>query len=308
MPSTDTILLVDDDPSTIHVVGRMLVGLGQLRFATSGRGALQQLRSTPVDLVLLDAEMPGMDGYEVCAAMQADPDIAGTPVIFVTAHGAQEFELKGLETGAADFIVKPISEPLLLARVRTQLRIKRLTDELRSLATMDALTGVANRRSFDAALANEWRRCSRDRVPLGLLLVDVDHFKRFNDRLGHPAGDACLRAVAQALAAALQRPGDLAARYGGEEFALLLPGTSADGLRHVAERVLNGIAALGIPHPDSDCSACVSVSIGGECVLPGEAGRLPEQLIAAADRALYAAKAEGRARARLATARPLGTT
>lgn len=143
-----SILLVDDNPGLIQVMGRMLSGLALLRFATDGSAALRQMRDSAPDLVLLDAEMPGLSGFEVCQAMQADPALKTIPVIFVTGHGAVDFELKGLELGAVDFISKPISEPLLVARVKTQLRIKRLTDELREVATMDALTRLANRAQF----------------------------------------------------------------------------------------------------------------------------------------------------------------
>lgn len=308
-----TILLVDDNPGAIQLMGRLVSGLGQLRFATSGAAALEQMKRAAPDLVLLDAEMPGMSGYQLCGAMKAQPALANVPVIFVTAQSGPQFELKGLELGAVDFIGKPISEPLLLARVKTQLRIKRLTDELRNIATIDALTELRNRRSFEELLREEWSRCLRAGEPISLLMVDVDHFKKFNDHYGHPAGDGCLRTVAQVLAAATQRPGDVAARYGGEEFALLLPNTPRAGAEHLAHRLLAAIEQLGMPHEASATAAHVTVSVGLGCCDHESASwadaasrdssfvnSLPytvTELVSSADKALYSAKRAGRAQA-----------
>lgn len=305
------ILLVDDNPGMIQVMARILSGLGQLRFATNGAAALQQAREMVPDLIMLDAEMPGMNGYQVCEALKADPVLADIPVIFVTGHSGQDHELKGLEIGAVDFLAKPISEPLLLARVRTQLRVKHLTDELRRIGTVDALTETMNRRAFDDALAREWKRSLRTHQPISLLMVDVDHFKLYNDTYGHPAGDVGLRSVAHALKSASQRPDDVVARYGGEEFALLLPNTPREGAEHLAHRVLGSVAALKMPHSASPTSDHLTVSIGVSSLdhhcpswaRPSEesrsgpdlASRLPD-FVLSADKALYAAKAAGRNR------------
>jgi diguanylate cyclase (GGDEF)-like protein len=306
------ILLVDDDPGMIQLMGGVLSGIGHLRFATSGGAALQQARDVPPDLILLDAEMPGMSGFQVCEAMQADPALRDIPVIFVTGHSGAEFELKGFEIGAVDFIAKPISEPLLLARVKTQLRIKHLTDELRRIGTIDALTETLNRRSFDQALAREWRRGRRVSDPVSLLMIDVDHFKLFNDHYGHPAGDACLRSVAQALRGASMRPADVVARYGGDEFSLLLPQTPRDGAEHMAHRVLDAIERLAIPHETSPCARHITVSVGigifdqdSLCWIEASStphmatmlNRTVSDLVQSADKALYAAKRAGRAQA-----------
>ncbi len=287
------ILLVDDDRGAIELMARVLAGLGELRFATGGADALRLARLEAPDLILLDADMPGLSGYQTCAALKADAELAEVPVIFVTGHAEPAQEVAGLEAGAADFIAKPINPPLLLARVRTQLRMKHLADELRTLAVTDPLTRVANRRRFDERGALECQRAERDGQPLALLLVDVDHFKRFNDRYGHPAGDAILQQVAQALAGCAQRPADLAARIGGEEFALLLPQADGAGAQVVAQRVLEAVRSLHIEHADSPTGPVLSASIGLACRAAGEA--LPA-LQAAADAALYAAKAGGRDR------------
>lgn len=300
------ILLVDDNPGIIQLMGRILARLGQLRFATSGALALQKLRERPPDVVLLDAEMPGMSGYEVCEQMKIDPALCDIPVIFVSAHDGHDQELRGLNLGAVDFIAKPVSEPLLLARVRTHLRVKRLNDELRRIATTDALTEVYNRRAFDEALGRESKRALRAGAPISLLLVDIDHFKLFNDRYGHPSGDACLRSVAQALCVACRRPADMVVRYGGEEFALLLPATPPDGAIRIAHRVLAAVAALDIAHATSPTAPRVSASAGIACYdhrtgepvadypADGHDRCLADELIRAADRALYEAKRAGR--------------
>lgn len=290
------LMLVDDSPSMIQVLGRMLAGTARVRFATNGAAAIEQLRRSPADLILLDAEMPGMDGFELCARLKDDPALADVPVIFVTGHSDATYELRGLDAGAVDFIAKPVSEPLLLARVRTQLRVKKLTDELRQMAAIDGLTGLANRRAFDRELQREWQRAQRDGHPLALLLIDVDHFKKYNDHYGHPAGDACLQAVAQALKSASPRAADLAARYGGEEFALLLPQTDLAGAELVARRALDAVARLALPHAASPTGPGVSISVGLSLREPGATDpSQPSTLLAQADGALYAAKAGGRA-------------
>lgn len=306
------ILLVDDNPGMIQIMARILGGIADLRFATSGPAALEQARSFPPDLILLDAEMPGMDGYAVCEALKADPALRDAAVIFVTAHSESEFELKGLEVGAVDFIAKPISEQLLLARVKTHLRMKRLTDELRHIAAIDALTEAVNRRTLDESLEREWKRGLRAGEPISVLMIDVDHFKQFNDRYGHPAGDSCLRGVSRALKSACRRPADLLARYGGEEFALLLPQTARAGAEHMAHRVLDLVEGLSIPHESSGTANHLTVSVGIGCydenstgwarpqpsVAPKtDAPRAALDLVIAADQALYTAKRAGRAQA-----------
>lgn len=302
------ILIVDDDPGTIQVLGRALAQEGQARFATNGADALKLARQSHPDVVLLDAEMPHMNGFEVCAALKADPSLADIPVIFVSSHRDEAFELAGFDVGAADFIHKPFNPRLVHSRVRAQLHFKRMSDELRKSATVDPLTGVANRRRFDTLLRQEWLRARRSNDNLALILVDVDHFKAYNDRYGHPAGDATLRNVAEALRATCLRPGDVVARIGGEEFAAVLPSTSPLGAKHVATRLLDAVEALKIRHEGSDVAKVVTISLGVASYSRSENPQSlasvsqdshdprdsPESLIAAADEALYMAKSAGR--------------
>ncbi len=300
---TPELLLVDDDPAMIQVMAKVLNGIGRLRFATSGPLALQKMAELPPDLVLLDGDMPDMDGFEVCRRMKADPALQDIPVIFVTGMSSTAEELHGLEVGASDFITKPISEPLLIARARTQLRVKALTDQLREVAATDGLTGLANRRSFDEALQREWARAQRSGRPLALLMLDVDHFKAYNDHYGHPAGDDCLRQVAQCLKGGMQRRTDMVARYGGEEFVALLPETDTPGAHGVAAGIHAQLQALALPHEASKTAPQVTVSIGIGTFGPRPQGWQadladpdPASLVKAADSALYSAKAAGRAR------------
>lgn len=313
-PTHDHLLLVDDDPGAIYLLSRILAGVASLQFATCGADALRLARESPPTLMLLDAEMPGMSGFQVCEAMKADATLSDVAVIFVTKHNEPAFEVSGFELGAADFIAKPFTPQLVLARVQAQLRVKHMADELRRIATIDGMTGVANRRLFDEVLEREWRRCRRAGDPIALLMIDVDHFKCFNDHYGHPAGDACLRSVAQALVSASSRPADLVARYGGEEFTMLLPQTPRDGAVHVAHSALEAIAALRIAHAKSPTGPQVSVSVGIACYdaqsanwftaaadarLATDHGLAAMDLMRAADIAMYAAKHAGRARATL---------
>lgn len=295
---TLSLLLVDDDPGIVQVLGRMLCGLGHLRFALSGQDAMRLARESAPDVVLVDADMPGMSGFEFCALMKADPQLAEVPVIFVSSRGEVETEVAAFAAGAADFIRKPPAAEVVMVRVRTQLRLKAMADALRRAALVDGLTGVANRRRFDEQLQSECERAMRDDEPLSLLMIDVDHFKRYNDRYGHPAGDLCLQQVATAVQGLVRRPADHVARYGGEEFAMLLPQTDLTGATHLAERVVAAVEALCIPHEGSPPRRVVTVSVG-----VASARRTPdahhtalsaEALIGAADQALYAAKAAGR--------------
>lgn len=308
---TRCILLVDDDPSAIRLMSQMLAGLAEIRFAMNGRDALRLAQECNPGVIVLDAQLPDLSGFDVCALLKAAPSTADIPIIFVTSNDAADFEVSGFDVGAADYVTKPVRPAALQARVRTQLRLSEMTSELRRLTLTDALTGVANRRRFDEGLAREWRRCRRERVPLSLMLVDVDHFKLYNDHYGHPAGDECLNRVAKLLVSACQRPADLVARYGGEEFAVVMPATDRQGARHVAGLVTSAMASARLEHLRSPTSAHVTASLGLACLDPASPAWMhwagpatgndtlddAQILVRTADQALYAAKAAGRAQA-----------
>lgn len=290
------ILIVDDAMENIQILHHALKDEHEVLFALDGATALEIAYEQAPDLILLDAVMPGMDGYAVCAALASSSELQDIPIIFVTALTQPEDETRALEAGAADFISKPFNVAVVRARVRTQLTVKRQADAMRELTMTDALTGVANRRSFNDAIDSEWRRCSRAAMPLSLIMIDIDHFKLFNDKYGHQAGDLCLQEVSAAMKHCAARPQDLLARYGGEEFILLLPQVGMDGAEVVARRILDEVRRLGIPHEASQTSPHVTVSLGISSATPPLDTSDPSALIRTADNLLYHAKRSGRNR------------
>lgn len=293
LPERPRLLLVDDQPINIHVLYEIFHAEHEVFAVTSGREALDFCQATPPDMILLDVMMPDLDGHEVCRRLKADRATADIPVIFVTAQSDPADETRALEAGGVDFITKPANPAVVRARVKTHLTLRAQTELLRQLAFLDGLTGLANRRRFDEALQTEWRHCWRRQAPLTLMMIDIDHFKRFNDRYGHQAGDACLQDVAATLKAAFGRPHDLVARYGGEEFVCLLPETDLPAGEAKARALIADVQGLAIPNDDGLDPAVVTISIGVATTMPGEAGD-PRAAMALADRALYEAKHAGR--------------
>ncbi|CCG09363.1 GGDEF domain-containing response regulator [Pararhodospirillum photometricum] len=283
------LLLVDDDEASLDLLASLVAHFGTLARARTGAEALAEVASHLPDLILLDAEIPSPNGFEVCEILKTNPLYADLPILFVTAHNAPEIETLALRLGAVDFIHKPLNPAIVRARVRTHLLLKQRTDDLHRLAIQDPLTRLANRRAFDDALDQEIRRARRNATPLSLLMLDVDYFKRYNDHYGHPKGDEALRAVAGVLARYSRRAGEMAARLGGEEFAVLLPGLSADTATLLAERIRASVIDLGLPHAFSDVAPVLSVSLGVAAYEP-EGTALTD----CADQALYAAKKAGR--------------
>ena len=196
-------------------------------------------------------------------------------------------------------------ERLLGSLVKERTReLEQANQMLARFSYLDAVTGIANRRNFDDGLELEWRRLNREPGPLSLVMIDIDHFKAFNDTYGHQKGDECLKVVAQTLRHALHRPGDLCARYGGEEFGVILPGTDAEGALGVAEALRQAVEGLAVPHSGSSVGPVVTISVGAATVIPQEGGS-GQALIEAADKALYRSKHTGRNRTTLAPGRPV---
>lgn len=251
MPRKNKILVVDDVPVNVQLLTTYLTSVGyEVVTARDGQEALDQVAATLPDLILLDVMMPKLNGFEVCERLKSDPTTRIIPVIMVTALNEIEDKIKATESGADDFVSKPFNKLELLTRVKSLLRIKQLHDELsakvrelelarerlRQLAITDGLTGLYNHRYFKEHLEQELYRASRHQSRVSVVMVDIDHFKKFNDTYGHPAGDAILRAIARLLKENIRKI-DLAARYGGEEFCLVLVETPKAAAIVVAEKV-----------------------------------------------------------------------
>lgn len=333
MEPTKVVLVVDDRPTNVEILSTLLEAQGyRVCQALSGHMALTAARTVEPDAILLDVHMPDMDGYEVCSVLKASDRTAHIPIIFLgrVKDGAEI--VRAFATGGADYLRQPLRFVEVVARIENHLSVRRwqhqlqtqaqqlqsqnlqlqqaiaealqaevnltqINQHLENLACFDSLTQVSNRRCFDERLEKEWRRCAREKVPLVLLLIDIDYFKLYNDTYGHPAGDLCLTQVSTALRRSVKRPGDVVARYGGEEFAVLLPNTTLDGGICVAHRIQEEIRKLAIVHSGSPIGRSLTLSIGASSQIPSPKG-LPSTLIDDADRALYAAKAQGRDRVR----------
>lgn len=307
--SRGTILIVEDNPLNSGILAGILKDREYtVHLAADGPSGLRIVKEHPPELVLLDIRMAGMDGYEVCRRIKAEPATADIPVIFVSALDEALDKVKAFHVGGADYVTKPFPAFEVIARVQNHLKIARLQKQLivknaeleranrmlQAMSYIDPLTGIANRRHFEEFLDQEWRRARRDSTPLALVLADVDHFKLFNDTYGHRSGDDCLKYVATEISGALHRGGDLAARYGGEEFVVVLPGTEMAGTLVVAEEMRSRVERLRILHKGSP-HRVVTVSLGLACARPGE-NDASEVLVTAADRALYRSKEAGRNR------------
>lgn len=295
------ILIVEDSATLRASMNRMVSDLGHTPlFAQSGVEALQVIGSAEFDLVIMDVEMPGLDGFETTSLMREALGERWVPIIYSTSHDSDDKVLAGIEAGGDDYLVKPISKNLLNAKLMSMQRISemhkqmtRLNEELAALSQFDGLTRLLNRRAFvekAEQCLHDVRRFSKN---CAMLMMDVDYFKPYNDNYGHLQGDECLKQIAQVLRESVNRHSDLVGRYGGEEFVVLLPDTDLAGANMVAERIISNVDARQIPHQYSSVADHITLSIGIDLVGPDNRCSL-EALFAAADKHLYQAKENGR--------------
>lgn len=294
------VLIVDDQKVMREISKSVVQQLGHLPIlAENGEQAIQQVKTNRIDMILLDVEMPGLNGFQTAKIIRENVSL-WFPIVFLSARTQPDFFVEGIQSGGDAYLYKPIVPEVLSAMIKAMERIALSQEELHQakvkmerLAHRDALTNVVNRRGFDNAIELEFEKAKADKNPLTLLLIDVDHFKAFNDNYGHQAGDECLRAVSSKMEEALCRDQDLLARYGGEEFAVILPNTNKEGALIVAERLLEKVANAAIPHAFSSCANITTVSIG-----LAELGHQQNvsELIQSTDQQLYQAKSQGRNR------------
>lgn len=295
-PIRQKILVVDDSPLNTKIMETALSEDYDVLISHNGKEALSICNSNdPPDLVLLDIIMPEIDGYEICRRLNRGVKTKDIPVIFLTSLTASRDIEFGLTLGAIDYITKPFSVPIIKAKIKNHLAVKYYQDTLKINTDVDQLTQIANRRRFDDTMTLEIKKAKRTGTILSVLLLDIDHFKFYNDTYGHLEGDTCLKKVAAALSTSLKRPKDLAARWGGEEFACLLPNTNAKGAQNVAEVLREAIQNLSISHKSSPVNEVVTVSVGVVASNPMDDNSF-DNLLKRADEALYQAKESGRNR------------
>ena len=288
----NTIMIAGDSQSLPASLTDILGDEYEILTATSGQDAVDKAKEFLPDLILLESDMPGMDGYEATEILKNSETACEIPIILITERNNDDSERKGLSSGAADFIVKPFDPVIVRFRIENQIRVQNQLRFIKMLSTIDQLTSMPNRRSFDARLDLEWNRAKRDMTQCSILLVDVDHFKIYNDTYGHLNGDAALKGTAGIIKDALKRPGDYAARWGGEEFIILLPATDMEGALGIAEKIRASVEELVISilgYLDTK----LTVSIGVNTQIPAQ-GSTIEKFIDEADKALYTAKRTGR--------------
>ena len=308
MKSQDTykVLLVDDSLFILEALRQVLIsnhggvsGIPDMNYsvitATSGQQALEKVAAERPDLILMGVIMPGMSGFDVLARLKESNDTRHIPVIIISGLTEDEDEEKGFLLGAVDYVKKPFKKAVVLARIKTHLKTIEQMRIIEQHSLMDSLTNMPNRRSLDNRMEAELGRAIRGKIPTSILMIDIDHFKKFNDTYGHRQGDLVLQAVAHTITSSLKRSSDFAARWGGEEFMTLLPNTDLKGAVVVAEHIRLAIAGGAVMSLSGSLPLKVEASIGAASFVP-VLGDTFSELIEKADKALYIAKESGRNR------------
>ncbi len=288
-----TILIVDDMTTNILILSDLLKDEYNIKVAKTGQKAIEITNSQAIDLILLDVEMPILNGYEVCKMLKDSQKTKNIPIIFVTARSGESDEEEGLNLGAIDYITKPFSKTIVKLRIRNHIKLKEKTDLLEQLSMYDGLTNIKNRRFFDEAFDKTYNEIKREKSNLALMMLDIDYFKPYNDNYGHGKGDEALKKVAQTIQKTLHRSSDLVSRYGGEEFVILLKDIDKDGLETVANNILNAIRNLKIKHNFSKIENYITASIG--VAYYDSSKDIPKiETLIKADETLYKVKDSGR--------------
>jgi two-component system, cell cycle response regulator len=282
------VLVVDDEEIICTLFAAMLghYGCYHVVTTTDGRQVMDILRREPLDVILLDMSMPAISGLDVLR--QVTQAFEELPVIIVTGHGSIEIAVESMQAGAADFVTKPVPAAVLHLRIQKALEHART----RRLASTDGLTEVYNHRTFQERLAQETARANRYSRPLSLLMIDVDHFKVYNDTYGHPQGDIVLQDLARLLRE-MSRTSDTVARYGGEEFAIILPETDSVSAQKIGQRLREQVERYPFAGKELMPGGTLTISVG---VATHASAGSKDALLQAADTALYTAKREGRNR------------
>ena len=316
------VLLVDDQLMVAEGIRRMLQSEADIEFhyCNDPKKAVETATEVKPTIILQDLIMPDIDGMTLVRSYRDRPEVKDVPVIVLSSKEDPLDKSEAFSNGASDYLVKLPDKIELIARLRAHSRsylaqqqrdeafrdlrelkkeLEEKNRELERLSTTDGLLGIANRRSFDDFFDKEWRRASREEKHLSIILIDIDHFKAFNDNYGHQGGDDCLRRVATRLKECLKRGGDKIARYGGEEFVVVLPNTNQQGAILIAEELRAGIESMNLQHEHSKVADHVTISLGVASVVPNQNLSLTK-LISMADDALYEAKEAGRNRCHIA--------
>lgn len=291
------ILVVEDSLLNQHVIQNILQDKYVLARALTARQALNIVPKFRPHLILLDIILPDADGFQVLEKLKNMDESRNIPVIIITGMDDAESEERGLILGAVDYIKKPFKHGVVGARVNTQIHIIKQMQTIEQLGMIDGLTGIFNRRAFDIQLQSEWNRATTEKTELGMIMLDIDNFKKYNDTYGHPQGDLILQSIANILKAETKHSPNLVFRYGGEEFSVILPTGGLAGAVFVAERIRHNVESTNVRSFFSDIVTRVTVSIGVASMTPRTADRII-QLIELADQKLYEAKHDGRNRIR----------
>jgi len=311
-----TVLLVDDQPMIAEAVRRALEDEKDIEFhyCADPTKAIKIANKIKPTIILQDLVMPEVNGLMMVKFFRVNRETSQVPIIVLSTKEDPKIKSNAFGLGVNDYLIKLPDKVELIARLRyhstayiyhkqrdeafaalqeSQRQLHEANLALEKLSFLDGLTGIANRRQFDAVLSKEWNRAIRNRTPISLLMLDIDFFKLYNDTYGHQKGDTCLKTVAKILSDHEKRPADLAARYGGEEFVIILPETDIQGAKEIATTILQTIRNAAIPHKTSQVSKYLTASLG-VATLTAERGNQPEILISHADHALYQAKGQGR--------------